>query len=116
MSLIDEFMQQCVMLEPVSVPDGEGGQIITWKDGDTFAAAVVNNSSAEAYRADQAGLTRTYTVTTDRDVVLKYHNVFRRVSDGMVFRVTSAGDDVKTPEVSDIRPFSQVTAEEWRTT
>jgi hypothetical protein len=38
--------------------------------------------------------------------------VFKRLRDGKIFRVTSDGDDVVTPESASFH-FAQVTAEEW---
>lgn len=116
MSLIDLFVEQCVMVVPKNEPDGEGGVKTTWTDGSVFNAAVTFNDSLEARKAEKTGVTSLYTVTTVRGMSLKYHDVFRRLRDGKVFRVTSDGDDIKTPKISSIRPFSQVTAEEWKLT
>ena len=38
--------------------------------------------------------------------------MFRRDADGQVFRVTSNGDDVQTPDAATFQ-FQQVSAEEW---
>jgi hypothetical protein len=43
---------------------------------------------------------------------LQYHDIFRRVEDGKIFRVTSDGDDKKTPESATLN-MREVTAEEW---
>jgi hypothetical protein len=45
-------------------------------------------------------------------MVLQYHDVFRRLSDGKIFRVTSDGDDKFTPDTATLN-MRQVTAEEW---
>lgn len=115
MSLIDDWKEQCVIIEKKRVPDGEGGFITTWQDGTEFIAAITFNSSMEARRAEKEGVTSLYTVTTDKNAMLQYHDVFRRKKDGKVFRVTSDGDDIKTPERASFQ-FSQVTAEEWELT
>lgn len=112
MSLIDDFKTDCVIMEKTRVPDGEGGFTTTWTDGAKFQAAIVFNNSMEARVAEKQGVTNLYTVTTDRNARLEYHDVFRRLSDGKIFRVTSDGDDAKTPEVATFA-FSQVSAEEW---
>jgi hypothetical protein len=57
-------------------------------------------------------VTSLYTVTTSRAIVLEYHDVFRRESDGKIFRVTSDGDDLYTPKSAGL-DMRQVTAEEW---
>ena len=53
-----------------------------------------------------------YTVTTARSKVLEYHEVFRRLRDGKIFRVTSDGDDKYTPRAAGL-DMRQVTAEEY---
>lgn len=112
MSLFEEFKTDCVMLEKTRIPDGEGGFITNWSDGAEFKAAVVFDSSLEARTAEQQGVSSLYTVTTARNAKLEYHDVFKRLSDGKIFRVTSDGDDKHTPERATFQ-FSQVTAEEW---
>lgn len=112
MSLIDEFKTPCVMLEKKRVPDGEGGFITSWAEGAEFKAAVVFDSSLEARAAEQQGVSSLYTVTTAKNAKLEYHDVFKRLSDGKIFRVTSDGDDKQTPERATFQ-FAQVTAEEW---
>ena len=112
MSLVDNFKVPCVLLERSRVPDGEGGWTTGWSDGPEFDAAIVRNSSLAARVAEKEGVTNVYTVTTSPNAALEFHDVFRRVSDGQVFRVTSNGDDVQTPAQATFQ-FQQVSAEEW---
>ena len=113
MNLIEEMKEPCVLMEKNRVSDGEGGFITTWKDGAEFNAAISLITSMRAVIAERQGMSRIYTVTTDKNAMLEFHDVFRRAEDGQVFRVTSEGKDVQTPKNSAIMPFSQVTAEEW---
>lgn len=101
------------MLDKVRVSDGEGGFTTSWQEGAEFDAAIVKDTSLEARIAEKDGLTNTYTVTTSANAALDFHDVFKRLSDGQVFRVTSNGDDKRTPSVASFQ-FEQVTAEEWR--
>jgi hypothetical protein len=66
----------------------------------------------EARTADKQGVTSLYTVHTLKSMVLQYHDVFRRLRDGKIFRVTSDGDDKYSPASSTIN-MNIVTAEEW---
>lgn len=106
-------MDDCVMLEKTSESDGEGGRRIVWHETMPFKAAIVLNASVEALTAQAAGVTSLYKVHVFRELTLEYHEVFKRVKDGKVFRVTSDGDDIKSPLSSFIN-MSTVTAEEWR--
>lgn len=110
--LVDNFKENCVLLEKTRKPDGEGGWITTWADTVTFKAAIVRDQSMQARIAEKQGVKNVYTVTTSINAQLDYHDVFRRVRDGQVFRVTSNGDDKRTPEVSTLK-LEQVSAEEW---
>ena len=112
MSLLTEAMTQCEMLDKTTKPDGYGGYIPTWKAGVTFIAAISFDTSIEARVADAQGVSSLYTVTTPRAMTLEYHDVFRRVSDGKIFRVTSDGDDRYTPNSATL-DMRIVTAEEW---
>lgn len=115
MSLIDDFMDKCIILNKVTTADGYGGYITTWTEGAEFDAAITFDTSMQARTADKAGVTSLYTVTTSRVLTLEYHDVFRRVRDGKVFRVTSDGDDKFTPASATL-DMRQVTAEEWSVT
>lgn len=111
MSLLSDAMTTCVILNKQTEADGYGGYITTWADGAEFKAAIVLDSSMEARIGEKQGVTALYTVTTPRALNLQYHDVFRRVEDGKIFRVTSDGDDKKTPKSAGL-DMRQVSAEE----
>lgn len=115
MSLLSAAMEKCVYLNKQTQADGYGGYITTWVEGARFDAAITFDTSIEARRAEAEGVSSLYTVTTSRALTLEYHDVFRRISDGKVFRVTSDGDDKYTP-ASTALDMRQVTAEEWSLT
>ena len=113
MSLLSDAMERCVMMHKTSQDDPYGGDaIISWQDGATFNAAIVFNTSMEARIAQAQNVSSLYTVTTARSKVLEYHEIFRRLRDGKIFRVTSDGDDVYTPRAAGL-DMRQVTAEEF---
>jgi head-tail adaptor len=115
MSLLAEAMENCTMLDRRTTPDGRGGFIVTWVDGAEIQAAVTFDTSMEARTGEAQGVKALYTVTTNKSTNLQYHDVFRRESDGKTFRVTSDGDDKKTPASATLN-MRQVTAEEWTLT
>ena len=112
MSLIDEAMTPCVMVDRMTQPDGEGGTLTNWIEGAAFNAAITFDNSIEAKTAAVQGVTSLYTVTVPKRVKHEYHDVFKRLSDGKIFRVTSDGDDKITPERASFQ-FAQVSAEEY---
>jgi DNA polymerase III sliding clamp (beta) subunit (PCNA family) len=105
-------MEDVILLEKTRVPDGEGGFITRWSEGAVFKAAVTFDTSMESRIAEKQGVTSRYTVTTRKSAMLEFHDVFRRLSDGKIFRVTSDGDDKYSPNSSSLN-MRQVTAEEW---
>lgn len=112
MSLLSDAMTECMMLDAVTAPDGYGGIVTTYVSGAAFNAAIVLDTSMQAKIAEKQGVTGLYTVTTAKNINLQYHNVFRRAEDGKVFRVTSDGDDKKTPKTAGLN-MRQVSAEEY---
>lgn len=112
MSLLEEQMELFVTMDRKTQDDGYGGRIEIWEDGAELKAAAVFDTSMQARVADKQGVTSLYTITTSRSVNLQYHEVIRRLSDGKVFRITSDGDDKKTPLSAGL-DMRQVTAEEW---
>lgn len=112
MSLFERSLEVCVMIDRRLVKDGQGGYTSIWQDGVDFDAAVVKDQSDEVKVAEAQGVKAIYTVCTKKNINLQYHDVFRRVSDGKIFRVTSDGDDSATPR-SAVLNMRTVTAEEW---
>lgn len=115
MSLLDDAMEECRMIDKTTAPDGYGGITTYWVDGADFSAAIVFNSSMDARVASVQGVTSLYTVTTQKAINLQYHDVFKRIRDGKIFRVTSDGDDNVTPASASLN-MRVVQAEEWEVT
>lgn len=113
--LIDCMMVPCVFMEKKKEPDGSGGSITTWEDGEPLKAAIIRDTSMEARIAEAAGTVEAYTVTVSRSVHLKYHAVIKRLSDGKTFRITSDSAEKKSP-VCTALDIAQSTAEAWRLT
>ena len=112
MSLLSDAMEKCVMLDKVVQSDGFGGYYTQWIEGVPFDAAITFDTSIQARTAEVQGVKSVYTVTVDRGMRLDYHDVFKRLSDGKVFRATSDGDDKATPKSTRLN-MRQVTAEEY---
>ena len=112
MSLLSDAMEKCIILDKQSVADGYGGRITSWVEGAEFQAAIVLDSSMEARIAEKQGVTALYTITTQKNMNLQYHEVFKRARDNKIFRVTSDGDDKLTPASASLN-MRQVSAEEW---
>lgn len=112
MSLIDEQMEDCKVIDKTSVSDGQGGFNYVWKDGATFKAAVTKDSSLQARIAEKQGVTEVYTITVKRGTTLQVNDIVKRLSDNTTYRVTSNTKDDETPNRASFQ-YGQVTAEKW---
>lgn len=112
MSLIDKFVRQCELVVQSESPDGQGGTVTSWTPGKRFGAAFVKRESREGITAEKPGSVEWYTVTVPSRVGLKHHDVIRRISDGLVLRVTSDSTDTSPPPCASFT-FEQVNAERW---
>lgn len=112
MSLLQDAMVDCVFLNKSKEPDGAGGFITSWTEGAVFKAAISTNSSTEAQIAEAQGLKRIYSVITNKNAMLEHNDVFKRMSDDVIFRVKADGEDIVTPRSATLN-MSQVTAERW---
>lgn len=100
MSLLDEVMQDCVLMNKTSMPDGFGESLDSWNESDfTFKAAILSDVSV------QQDIENMYIVTTSKRMRLNYNDVFKRLWDGKLFRVTG--------DVCSAFDLSQYTAEEY---
>ena len=112
MSLLLDNMENCILYNKIITNDGYGGYNTEWSEGAEFKAAIVLDSSIQARQAEKEGVTGLYTITTGKEFNLTFHDVFKRVTDGKVFRVTTKGDDRKTPKGATLN-MRQVNAEEY---
>ena len=96
-SLLENAMEDCTMIDIVTVSDGMGGFNKEYRDGAPFKCAVTLDTSTLARIAESEGAKNLYTATTPRNITLEATNIFKRNKDGKIFRVTSDGDDKLTP-------------------
>lgn len=108
--MIFELMEPCCIVNKLRTDDDFGSEKIDWLDGTTFDAAVIKNSTTEAIVAEKQGVSEIFTVVTKKGFVLNYNDFFKRLSDGIIFRVTSNVKDSEAPERSTVK-ISKVTAE-----
>ena len=113
--LLDAMKDACVMMDKTTVNDGVGGFNRTWVEGATFDAVIRKDSAPEQVVAQQQGVNEMFTIIVERTVPLEYHDVFKRLSDGAIFRLTSNTKDATAPAMSTAR-IAKATAERWALT
>ena len=112
MTLLEGMSDSCKIMNHVRQDDPYGGYTDTWTEGASFDATIIKNSTTEAIIAEKQGITEIFTVVTKKSFPLDYHDVFKRVSDGQIFRVTSNAKDSEAPDMSSVK-ICKVTAEKW---
>lgn len=112
MSLLDDFARKCVLMEKTREPDGEGGYMTTWKEGVEFTNHQALDTSMEARRAEQEGVTSLYSALVRKDLPIDYNDVFKDLSTGRTYRVTSDPEDKVAPRSASFE-LKYFTAERW---
>lgn len=112
MSLLTQMMEECQILNHVRTDDDFGGYTESWTEGATFKAAIAKMSSPELVVAEKQGVSETFTVVVEETFSLDYHDVFKRLSDNAIFRVTSRTTDSTAHPASTVK-IAKVTAERW---
>lgn len=115
MSLIAEAMEKSYIIDKTTAPDGYGGVKTEYKQGAEILVAYAMDSSTEARIASQQGVNNRFTLYTKRSVILRFPDIVQRSSDGKFFRITSDGDDRRTPNAAGL-DLRAVEAEEWEIT
>lgn len=110
MTIIDAMMGQLTRRVPTRIPDGEGGSLTRWRDGDTFRGAVSAHRSTRAREGEHDVTENTFHLTTLTDVPdFSFGDVFRDAT-GRTYRVTS--DAREFPLVMSVH-YKRYTVERW---
>ena len=115
MSLVSEAMEKSYIIDKTTTPDGYGGVKTTYIQGAEIMVAYSFNTSTEARIAAQQGTNNRFTLYTRKSVILRFPDIVKRDRDGKYFRVTSDGDDNRTPNSAGL-DLRAVEAEEWKIT
>lgn len=98
MSLFEEALEPCLIMDKTTSSDGYGGVITTYVNGAEIDAAIVYGDTMQSLVAAVKEGKDSYRIITRRNVVLQFGDVVKRVSDGGMFTVTSNGKDSATPQ------------------
>ena len=112
MNLLYQMMEECQILNHVRTDDDYGGYTEAWTPGSKFKAAIAKDSSPEQLVAEQQGVSESFKVVVQKSFSLDYHDVFQRLSDNAIFRVTSKTTDSTAHPASTVK-IAKVTAERW---
>jgi SPP1 family predicted phage head-tail adaptor len=109
MSLTD-FLESFKYRTKTTVSSPLGGSTESWTDGATFSAGIALDTSAEMRVAYQNGLKKQYSIILPDGVTLTQDMRIKRVSTGVIYRITSNSADTHTPAIAGVS-YAKVTAE-----
>jgi len=112
MSLIETMMVDCTKRVKTSASDGLLGRTNSWTNGTTFKAAIIKQQNQEDTEAERPDLNERYLIVVPTGTALAFHDVFKRDSDGAVFRVLGDVRDSEAPAQSSVQ-ITKVQAERW---
>ena len=109
--LLNDQKTACVILNKSIGLDDVGGYGVKWYVGAPFDAIITENTSLEAAVAAIKTEITSYGVKVAAELPIEYHSVFKRVSDGKTFRITTA-EALHAPSISSLG-MKQLQAEEY---
>ena len=116
MSLIDSMMDKCSIMNKAKVSDGEGGFVTTWTEGAEISVAITLDTSLSSRIAEKDGFTNSYTVTMAKENALEKNDVIKRISDGLILRITNDKKDFPDVASDLLNNYTQMNAEKWELT
>lgn len=113
---LSDYDETCVLMERKQSPDGIGGSTVIWVEGIEFQAAITQPSNyrqGETRVAEAQTVEPQYTVIISKNIPIVYQSIFKRISDGEYFRVTSDPHNKETPKRARLQ-FMQCSAEKLK--
>lgn len=98
--LFERMMVDCVIMDKISVPDGIGGSVREWHEGAPIRASIDKQTATQVTVGEKADYDVRYLITTNRNTLLEFHDIIKRVEDGALFQVLVPSTDKKTPTVA----------------
>lgn len=108
--MLSDFFEPFCRVKRTSTPNGLGGTVETWENGETFRGGVTHVPGAEISVAGHQALRTVPVLVHEVTVELKQDEYVRRLSDGAVYRVAGNSGDMRAPAVASMQ-FAQVPVE-----
>ncbi|GEM_PF-1721909 len=112
MSLLDEATEEFIFMNKTKVQSAYSGTKNEYSEGISIFGAMMLVSNTQTKIAEANGTKAIYDFSVDKSVFLDFHDVLKRKSDGVYFRITNNADSYQTPESASLN-MRQYTAEEF---
>lgn len=110
-TILEEYKEDCVLMNEVYSPDGYGGYKTVYSEGVSFKAVIKQDTSLQAKIAEQQGVVDTFSVVTDKGFILKFPMVIKRTIDNTYLQITS--ESVNVPPDSSPLNMRKVSAKKF---
>lgn len=104
--MMESLAHECVMQDKLSYSDGEGGTWTEYADGAEFKCYPALDTSMQARIAEAQGVKSLYNVLVPNAVQISVGDIFRDVTDGVYFRVTSFPKETPATSRLDLKAFT----------
>ena len=101
-TLLNDYTENFVLMDETTTIDSYGSIVPVWKEGATFKAALTAPQNGTAEIAEAIREKKSFNVVTETNITLKQGKFFKRLSDGVVFKVLRDNTDKLTPNNSGI--------------
>lgn len=101
-TMLKDFTEEFVMMDETTMIDSFGSIVPVWKEGAPFKAALTAPQNGTAEIAEAIREKKSFKLVTETNITLKQGKFFKRVSDGVVFKVLRDNTDKLTPNDSSI--------------
>lgn len=108
--MLEHYFEPFTLLERRALPDGLGGECVTWQRVTGFRGGLTHTCGDEISVGGHAALRSTPALLHEFDVTLSPGDYVRRERDGSLWRVTGRSGDMRSPAFSGLS-FAQVPVE-----
>lgn len=103
MPILDFLDDEFVFMEKRRIPDGFGGFVYEWYEGETFYGKAVRKRGNDLIIAQQQGAKEVYKIISVEGVLLNKEDYIKRKADNAMFQITSDSYDGTPPGTSEIK-------------
>ena len=108
--MLDNYLEDFILLEHTSCPDGMGGFTHTYEESIAFQGGITAAPARRTTLADQPFDLSSPVLVHEWGVTLMPDDIVRRVTDGVYYRVVGRSSDMRTPACAGFA-FAQVPVE-----
>lgn len=107
---LTDFFEEFKHMTVEEVTNGEGGYNETLIEGKSFFGAIATKQNIQVKLAEKEGIKPIFTIMANKENILKFDMVIKRIKTNELFKITSNSKDLESPAISDLN-ICKVSAE-----